>query len=107
MNSPILSSSPWLTLARVLQILIICVTVGLFIISIPLNYEQRSILCDTDPCPPNQLSVRSVQALEDFGMSVHDLVTLTIALDILIAVIFTGCADIPKSSNACTLLTDN
>ena len=96
MNSTILpsssSSSLWLTLARVFQILIICLSIGLFIMNIPLNYEQRSILCDTDPCPPNQLSIRSAQALENIGMSVHDLVTLTIALDILIAIIFTGCA---------------
>jgi signal transduction histidine kinase len=96
MNAPILASSPppsrWLTLARVLQILIICLTIGLFIINIPLNYEQRSTLCETEPCPPNQLSVRSVRALEDIGMSVRDLVSLTIALDVLIAVIFTGCA---------------
>jgi hypothetical protein len=79
-------------LARIFQALIICLTIGLFIINIPLNYEQRSTLCKTDPCPPNQLSVRSVQALEDIGMSVDDLVTLTIALDIFIAVIFTACA---------------
>jgi signal transduction histidine kinase len=95
MNSPILSSSSssrWLTLARILQILIICVTVGLFIINIPLNYEQRSTICETDPCPPNQLSVRSAQVLEDIGMSVRDFVIMTIALDTLIAVIFTACA---------------
>jgi signal transduction histidine kinase len=97
MNSPILPSSQspqslWLTLARIFQILIICLTVGLFIINIPLNYEQRSTICETEPCPPNQLSTRSVQALEDIGMSVHGLVTLTIAFDILIAVIFTACA---------------
>lgn len=81
-----------MNLARGFQALIICLAVGLFIINITLSYEQRSTLCETEPCPPNQLSVRSAQALEDVGMSVHDLVTLTIALDILIAVIFTSCA---------------
>ena len=96
MNSPTLASSApsfhWLTLARLFQILMICLTIGLFIINIPLNYEQRSTICETEPCPPNQLSVRSVQALEDIGLSVQGLVTLTIALDVLMAVIFTGCA---------------
>jgi signal transduction histidine kinase len=94
MNSSILQSISrhWLTLARVFQILIICLTIGLFIINIPLNYEQRSTICETDPCPPNQLSIRSVQELENVGMSVHDLVTLTISLDTFIAVIFTACA---------------
>jgi signal transduction histidine kinase len=87
------SSFPfWFTLARAFQILIICLTIGLLTINIPLNYEQRSVICETDPCPPNQLSARSVQALEDVGMSVRELVTVTIALDILLAVIFTACA---------------
>src|SRR5215510_3984518 len=92
---PLLSHSsnfPWLALARVFQILIICLTIGLFIINIPLNYEQRNTVCKIDPCPPNQLSVRSVQALEEVGMSVHDLATLTIAIDIFFAIIFTACA---------------
>jgi signal transduction histidine kinase len=92
MTSSQSSRSPWLILARVFQALVICLAVGLFIINIPLTYEQRSTICETEPCPPNQLSVRSVQALEDVGMSVDDLVTLTIALDIFIAVIFTACA---------------
>jgi len=96
MISPILTASApadrWLILARAFQIIIICLTIGLFIINIPLNYEQRTTICETDPCPPNQLSIRSVQALEKVGMSVQDLVVQTIALDILIAVIFTTCA---------------
>ena len=96
MDQLILSRQPTvslsLTLARIIQVVVICVTIGLFIINIPLNYEQRSTICGIDPCPPNQLSIRSVQALEDIGMSVQDLVSLTIALDIFIAVIFTTCA---------------
>jgi signal transduction histidine kinase len=86
------SFSLWLPLARVFQILSICVTLGLFIMNIPLNFEQRSTVCETDPCPPNQLSTTSVQALEDVGISVNQLVSLTVALDILFAVIFTACA---------------
>src|SRR5215510_595439 len=94
MNSSILSStqSRWLAIARVFQVLIICLTIGLFIINIPLNYEQRNTVCETDPCPSNQLSVRSVQALEEVGMSVHNLAALTIAMDIFFAIIFTACA---------------
>ena len=67
MDSPILFSpqSRWLTLARVFQILIICLAVGMFIMSIPLNYEQRSDICETEPCPPNQLKSESVQALHE------------------------------------------
>ena len=94
MNSPILLSaqSRWLTLARVAQVVIICLTVGLFIMSIPLNYEQRSAICKAEPCPPEQLTLASIQALNDIGLSVNSLVTITIALDILVAVTYTICA---------------
>jgi len=98
MNSPVVSTSPqalssgWLTLARILQVLIICLTVGLFIISLPLNYEQRSDICETEPCPPNRLKSESIQALNEAGMSLNSLVLTTIALDILVAVTFTTCA---------------
>jgi signal transduction histidine kinase len=81
-----------LTLALVFQVLVICLTVGLFISSIPLNYEQRNIVCKAEPCPPEQLTLASVQALNDIGLSVNSLVTITIALDILVAVTYTICA---------------
>lgn len=84
--------SIWLTLARIVQVIIICLAVGMFIISIPLNYEQRNHVCTVEPCTPNQLTIRSVQALEALGMSVHSLVSQTIALDILVAGTFTICA---------------
>src|SRR5688572_24870107 len=79
----------WLTLARIFQAAVICLSIGLFIASIPLNYEQRNIICRTEPCPPNQLTSASEQALSTVGMSVESLVKVTIALDILIAVTFT------------------
>src|SRR5690349_9068881 len=82
----------WLMFARLFQILIICLTIGLFIASIPVNYEQRSIVCKTESCPPEQLSSASEQALHKIGMSVDSLASLTIALDILVAAIFTICA---------------
>ncbi|HET9908163.1 MAG TPA: GAF domain-containing sensor histidine kinase [Anaerolineales bacterium] len=96
MISPTLAvASPaprWLMVARAFQILSICLAIGMFIISIPLNYEQRVTVCEVEPCLPNQLSLRSVQALEDVGMSVNDLVTQTIALDIIVAATYTVCA---------------
>ena len=85
-------SSIWLKLARLLQVATICLAIGLFIVSIPLHYEQRSIICKAEPCPPGQLTLQSVQALDDIGMSVSSLVSLTIALDILVAVPYTACA---------------
>ena len=98
MNSPIRPSSPqtpqplWLKLARLFQVLVICLTIGLFIASIPINYEQRSIICETESCPPDQVTLAGERALKRIGVSVASFVTLTIALDILVAVTFTTCA---------------
>jgi signal transduction histidine kinase len=90
--SRLATQSIWLTLFRLFQILVICLTVGLFIASIPLNYEQRIQVCVTEPCPPDQLATASVQALQAAGMTVDSFVKITIALDILIAAVYTVCA---------------
>src|SRR5919109_4180187 len=93
MNSAFQSfQSPWLTLARSAQVVIICLTVGLFIMSIPLNYEQRSVVCEAEPCPPGQLTYESEEALAQIGMTIDSLVKLTIGYDILLAAVFTVCA---------------
>ena len=81
--------SRWMTLARIFQIVVICLTVGLFIVSIPLNYEYRSLVCAAPTCPPGQLTSASVQALRNVGFSVDAFVKMTIALDILVAAAFT------------------
>lgn len=78
-----------LLIARVLQVAIICLTIGLFLISIPIHYEKRMIVCNEEPCQSGQLTARSEQALRQIGMTVDSLVKLTIAEDILIAAIFT------------------
>ncbi len=98
MNSPILSLSPqtphsiWLNLARLFQVMVICLTVGLFIISIPINYERLSIACKTESCSPGELTPAVVKALNDVGISADILITITIGLEILVAVIYTASA---------------
>ncbi len=79
----------WLNLARVFQVIIICLTVGLFIASIPNNYENRSVICRTDPCPSGQLTARAEDALTQIGVTVDTFVKMTIGLDILLAAVFT------------------
>lgn len=93
-NSPELQirKHGWLVLARLFQAIVICLTIGLFIISIPVNYERRQMICDSEPCPPGQLTPASVQPLAQIGLSVEGLVRVTIALDIVIAVVYTASA---------------
>ena len=95
MNPPIAVSvfpARWMTFARILQAVIICITIGLFIVSLPINYELRSAICREESCPPGQVTLTGEAALNRIGMSMASFVTLTIALDILIAVTFTTCA---------------
>jgi len=98
MNSSVLSStlqarySIWLNLARLVQVVVICLTIGLFIISIPLNYERLSIACKTGPCSPGELTPASVKALNDIGLSTDIVIKITMGLEILIAGIYTTSA---------------
>jgi signal transduction histidine kinase len=86
------SQTVWLNIARVIQVVIICVTIGLFITAIPINYEYRSTVCKADPCPAGQLKPTSEAALQQLGLSPEALAQLTIALDILVVTVFTICA---------------
>ncbi|HXQ33167.1 MAG TPA: hypothetical protein VN843_04015, partial [Anaerolineales bacterium] len=60
--------------------------------SIPINYEQRSFICKTESCPPDQVTLAGEQALNRVGVSVASFANLTIAIDVLVAIIFTTCA---------------
>ncbi|HET9907028.1 MAG TPA: hypothetical protein VFQ23_10315, partial [Anaerolineales bacterium] len=82
----------WLTIARVFQILITCVAIGLFIMSIPIYYEHRSSVCTNEPCPPDQISPAGERALERMGLSAESYAALTLVLEMLVAVTFIACA---------------
>jgi signal transduction histidine kinase len=88
-NSP---RSFWLILARGFQVIVICLALGLFITNIPLKYEHSLVVCEEEPCPSSQLTIRSLQVLDAIGWTVNDLVILLIAIDIVIVVIFSACA---------------
>ncbi len=84
-DSPTQSSGLQLNIARLLQVVLICLTVGLFIASIPFNYEQRIEICKEEPCPPGMLTMATESSLNRMGLSVEGLVKITIATDILFA----------------------
>ena len=93
LSSPFASRpSLWLNLARLFQVVVICLTVGLFLISLPINYEHLSQACKTGSCAPGELTPENVQALNQIGVSTDLIVQATIGLDILFAVIYTASA---------------
>jgi signal transduction histidine kinase len=95
MNSPTVPfrpakrSSLWWMSARIVQVLVVCLAVGLFFISLPINYEKRSVVCTSAPCSADQLTSASVQALEQVGLTVEGFAGITVAFDLLVAAVFT------------------
>ena len=79
----------WLNLARLVQVVVICLTIGLFIISIPVNYEHLSLACQTGPCSPGELTPANVNALHGLGVPLDTLIKMTIGMDTLFAVLYT------------------
>ena len=77
---------------RMLQVAMICLTMGLFIAGIPLNYAIRSVICEAEPCPPFRLVFRSEEDLAKIGMTVASFAKMSVGLDILLAAVFTACA---------------
>ena len=72
--------------------MVICLTIGLFIVSIPINYERLSSTCKTGPCALGELTPETVRALNDKSVSSDVLIKITIAWDIFVAVIYTASA---------------
>lgn len=87
-SSPTQSNKLRLIIARALQVIIIVVTVGLFIASIPYNYAQRSEICIEEPCPAGMLTTATERSLARIGLSVDTLVVTTISVDILFAAVW-------------------
>jgi signal transduction histidine kinase len=77
---------------RMLQVAMICLTIGLFIAGIPLNYAIRSVICEAEPCAPFRFVFRSEDDLAKIGMTVDSFAEMTVGLDILLAAVFTACA---------------
>lgn len=82
----------WLVFGRVFQIAVICLTVGLFVASLPLSYEKRLVVCQAADCPPGVLGSASLQALDKAGLSLETFVSMTLGLDIFIALVYTTSA---------------
>ena len=89
---PTSARSTWLTVFRMLQVVMICLTMGLFIAGIPLNYAIRSVVCEAEPCPPFRLVFRTEEDLAKIGMTVASFAKMSVGLDILLAAVFTACA---------------
>ncbi|HEX6483733.1 MAG TPA: hypothetical protein VF043_33215 [Ktedonobacteraceae bacterium] len=62
----------WLALMRVIWVVIVVLSVGLFIVGVPFSYAASQAICATAPCnTTNQLTLDQVHELQHLGLSLE------------------------------------
>jgi hypothetical protein len=60
----------WLMLMRVMWVVVVVLSVGLFIVSVPFNFAGSHVICQTASCSNgNQLTLDQVHELQHLGLS--------------------------------------
>jgi hypothetical protein len=74
----------WLVLMRVTWVVVVVLSVGLFIISVPLNFATSYAICATATCSyTNQLTLDQVHELQHLGLSIDFYALLSMVLTII------------------------
>jgi hypothetical protein len=78
----------WLNVARIGWLLIAASSVALFVVGIPLRYQELISPCLGDICPANQLTTEAIAQLPAIGITLSGYATLVISLSILLLVVY-------------------
>src|SRR5579859_5208286 len=83
-------TGPWLIIARVVWLVLVVPSVGLFIASIFVSYQQMQTVCSTNVCSTlsGAPSVQLQQALTDIGFSVGEFAALVTIFFVITAAIW-------------------
>jgi hypothetical protein len=74
----------WLVLMRVAWVVVVMLSVGLFIASVPLNFATSHAICTTASCSySNQLTLDQVHELQHLGLSIDFYAIFTMVLTII------------------------
>src|SRR5260370_5998690 len=74
----------WLVLTRVTGVLVVVLSVGLFIVSVPFNFAASHAICTTASCiNSGQLTLDQVRELQHLGLSLDFYATFSIVLTII------------------------
>ncbi len=74
----------WLVLMRVTWVVVVVLSVGLFIVSVPFNFATSHAICTTASCfYSNQLTLDQVHELQHLGLSIDFYALFTIVLTII------------------------
>ncbi len=86
----------WLVLARVVWVVLVVFTVGIFVISLPVYFAQLQTVCVGDLCiyRYGQLTPGTAKALQDLGFSIGGYATSILALVITSALVSFGVAGV-------------
>ena len=77
----------WLIVARLAWLAWVVLVAGLFVASLPANFEHRRTVCAQTPCYNLQLTLEQAQALQALGLSLDFFAAYTIALDVVFAAV--------------------
>ena len=77
-----------LALARIVWAALALFAVGIFVVSLPVRFEQRRTLCLTETCAEGQLTPETARVLSQFGITPDLQAALDMSLFVLIAVVF-------------------
>jgi signal transduction histidine kinase len=78
----------WLMVARAIWLAVACVTLSVFVASLPAALVQLKVVCATASCANGQLPPADVRALMNLGLSLGFYAAYRVALDLVFAVIY-------------------
>jgi hypothetical protein len=81
-----------LLFARIAWLLVALLTIGLYLTSVPIYFAYLVTMCPVSACSNGQLTPDTVRALDALGLSLGFYATYTVALDIVVAGIYSAVA---------------
>jgi hypothetical protein len=78
----------WLTAARIGWLLIATSAVALFVLGVPLRFQELISPCLGDTCPANQLTPEAIAQLPAIGITLTGYATLMISLSTILLVVY-------------------
>ncbi len=82
----------WLLAIRTAWFVIACVSLGLFVVGIPVQFARLATVCPTTSCTSGQLSQTAVRALGELGLSPSFFAGYAIMLILLHGLVYAGIA---------------
>jgi hypothetical protein len=89
-NEPLILKGRWLTAARIGWLVISISTLGLFIMGVPLRFQELMTACTGELCAANQLTPEAISQLPSGGLTPSGYATLMVGSSIFLLVVYGG-----------------